>query len=81
LNPGPSGPFFQRKVAYDNLPTDALPEFRNQFAEKAQALLESADRWLAQRDRDATPSVEGTGRHRAGFGIFFFEEPYSDEDD
>jgi hypothetical protein len=81
LNPGPSGPLFQRKVAYDNLPREVLPQFRRQFAEKAQALLESADRWLAQRDRDATPSVEGTGRHRAGFGIFFFEEPYSDEDD
>jgi hypothetical protein len=57
-----------------------LPEFRRQFAGKAQALLESADQWLAQRDRDATPAVKGTGRHRAGFGIFFFEEPYSDED-
>lgn len=80
LNPGPSGPLFQRKVAYDNLPNEILPEFRRQFAPKAQALLESADQWLAQRDRDAAPSVSGTGRHRAGFGIFFFEEPYADED-
>jgi hypothetical protein len=80
LNPGPSGPLFQRKVAYDNLPIEVLPEFRSRFTEKAQALLESADRWLAQRDRDATPSVKGTGRHRAGFGIFFFEEPYAEED-
>ena len=80
LNPGSSGPLFQRKVSYDNLPAEVLPEFRKQFAGKAQTLLEKADQWLSERDRDATPAVEGTGRHRAGFGIFFFEEPYSDGD-
>jgi hypothetical protein len=80
LNPGPIGPLFQRKVAYDNLPDDVLPKFRKLFSRKAQALLESADQWLALRDRDATPTVKGSGRNRAGFGIFFFEEPYSDED-
>ena len=80
LNPGPSGPLFQRKVAYDNLPNEVLPKFRKLFSKKAQALLESADQWLALRDRDATPTTKGCGRNRAGFGIFFFEEPYSDED-
>jgi hypothetical protein len=80
MNPGPSAPLFQRKVSYDNLPAEVLPEFRKRFGKRAQALLEQADRWLAQRDRDTIPSVEGTGRHRAGFGIFFFEEPYSSED-
>ena len=80
LNSGASGPLFQRKVAYDNLPRESLAEFRKQFAGPAQSLLERADRWLAQRDRDATPSVQGSGRNRAGIGIFFFEEPYSDED-
>ena len=80
LNPGPSGPLFQRKVAYDNLPSEVLAKFHQLFAQKAQALLESADQWLTRRDRDVTPTVKGSGRHRAGFGIFFFEEPYSDED-
>jgi hypothetical protein len=80
LKPDPAVPLFQRKVRYDNLPEEALPKFRQQFAKKAQALLESADQWLAQRDRDVTPTVKGTGRHRAGFGIFFFEEPYSEEE-
>jgi len=81
LNPGASGPLFQRKVSYDNLPAEVLPEFRKQFGKRAQALLEKADRWLAGHDRDVTPPVKGTGRKRAGFGIFFFEEPYSDEND
>lgn len=80
LKPGPIGPLYQRKVRYNNLPDEVLPEFRKLSAKKGQALLESLDRWLAQRDRDVTPTVKGTGRNRAGLGIFFFEEPYSDED-
>ena len=80
LRPDTSGPFFQRKVAYDNLPDEVLPKFRKLTGEKAQALLERMDRWLAERDRDVTPSVGGTGRNRAGIGIYYFEEPYPDEE-
>jgi hypothetical protein len=42
-------------------------------------LLESADQWLAQRDRDINPEIKGIGRNRAGFGIFYFEESISEE--
>ena len=77
LKSDPIGPFFQRKVAYDNLPDEVLPGFRKHSAKKAQTLLESLDRWLAQRDRDVTPTVKGTGRNNAGIGIYYFEEPYS----
>jgi hypothetical protein len=80
LNPDTTDPIFQRKVAYDNLPDEILPEFRRRFAKKAQALLESADHWLAQRDRDLTPTVRGNGRNRAGFGIFFFEKSHSEKE-
>jgi hypothetical protein len=76
LKPETTEPLFQRKVSYDNLPDDVLPEFRKHFSPEAQALLESADRWLAGHDRDVRPSVKGKGRSRTGFGIFFFEEPY-----
>ena len=78
LQPDPVGPFFQRKVAYDNLPDKALPQFRKLSAKRGQGLLESLDRWLAQRDRDVAPTVKGTGRNRAGLGIYYFEEPYSE---
>jgi hypothetical protein len=78
LKPDPISPFFQRKVAYDNLPDEALPQFRKLSAKRGQTLLESLDRWLAQRDRDVAPSVKGTGRNRAGLGIYYFEEPYSE---
>lgn len=77
LRSDPIGPFFQRKVAYDNLPDQVLPEFRKLSAKKAQTLLEGLDRWLAKRDRDITPAVKGSGRNQAGIGIYYFEEPFS----
>jgi hypothetical protein len=80
LKPENTEPLFQRKVSYDNLPDEALPKFRKLFTKRAQSLLESADQWLARRDRDVTPSVKGTGSNRAGFGIFFFEESNSEEE-
>ncbi len=80
LNPGSSGPFFQRKVAYDNLPDEVLPEFRKYSTKKAQLYLENLDRWLSKHDRDDTPLVEGSGRNQAGIGIYYFEEPYSIEE-
>jgi hypothetical protein len=80
LQADPMGPLFQRKVAYDNLPNEVLPEFRGLSVKRAQALLEKLDRWLAQRDRDVTPTVKGTGRNRAGLGIYYFEEPYTEEE-
>ncbi len=69
---------FQRKVAYDNLPKDAIPIFRVLAARKGQALLEEMDRWLALHDRDRHPDVEGTGRIYAGLGIYYFEEDRSE---
>jgi len=64
----------QRKVSYDNLPAEILPELRQISKEKGQKLLEELDSWLSQHDRDNSPSKNGTGRHRAGVGIYYFEE-------
>jgi hypothetical protein len=80
LKPDSADPYFQRKVAYDNLPDEVLPEFRKLSAERSQQLLENLDRWLAPRDRDVNPAVEGSGRNRAGVGIYYFEEPYSSKE-
>lgn len=70
---GATDPYFQRKVAYDNLPEQIIPEWRRLTATKAQALLEEMDRWLAQHDRDRNPRVTGSGRREAGIGIYYFE--------
>lgn len=79
LQQGTDAPRFQRKVAYDNLPAEALPGFRALSADKAQRLLEELDRWLGEHDRDANPSVQGTGRKRAGIGIYYFEDDVSED--
>jgi hypothetical protein len=67
-------PFFQRKVSYNNLPTEALPEFRTMSADKSQALLMACDEYLSKHDRDISSNVEGTGRKQAGIGIYYFEK-------
>lgn len=65
---------FQRKVAYDNLPDDAVPQLRAESGARAQGLLEELDRLFSHADRDVNPAVTGTGRRRAGVGIYYFEE-------
>ncbi len=67
-------PLFQRKVMYDNVPVEALQEFRRLSGVQAQALLERLDKWLSQHDRDTHPGTSGTGRVRTGIGIYYFEE-------
>lgn len=74
----PAAPFFQRKVCYDNLPLEALPELKKKAADRGQALLESLDGWMSARDRDVNPGVPGLGRKRAGIGIYYFQEDYKE---
>jgi hypothetical protein len=70
----PEHPRFQRKVMYDNLPQEAVAELRPLAARQAQELIEFLDAWMAQHDRDSNPVVRGSGRVRAGVGIFYFEQ-------
>ena len=77
----PEAPFFQRKVNYDNLPSEALPGLKKLAGEHSQELLERVDRWMSERDRDANPRVAGTGRKRAVVGIYYFEEDYRGENE
>ncbi|MEW8505686.1 MAG: DUF6502 family protein [Candidatus Thiodiazotropha sp.] len=74
LQQGSQTPYFQRKVSYDNLPLEALHDFRNMSAEKSQALLVECDKYLSQHDRDLNPNSAGTGRKHAGIGIYYFEQ-------
>ncbi len=58
---------------YDNLPIEAVEKFRELSAVRAQELMEELDNWLSRHDRDVNPASAGTGRARAGLGIFYFE--------
>jgi Family of unknown function (DUF6502) len=70
--------FFQRRLAYDHLPVEVLPRLRRKTRKKGQKLLEEMNLWLSKRDRDVNPEAGGTGRKRAGFGIYYFEEDFED---
>lgn len=74
----PDAPFFQRKVCYDHLPQEALPELKKKAAARGQSFLESMDRWMSARDRDVNPGAPGTGRKSAGIGIYYFQEEYGE---
>jgi hypothetical protein len=74
LQPDRHRPRFQRKVMYDNLPSEAVEKFRELSAAESQELIERMDAWLSRHDRDVNPLVHGSGRVRAGIGIFYFEE-------
>ncbi len=69
----PSKAFMQRKVSYDNIPEEALPELRDLMLEHGRDFSESIDRLIAKYDRDNNPAIKGTGRKKAGLGIFYFE--------
>ena len=64
----------QLSVAYDNLPKEAVASFRQLSRDQATALLIEMDKFLSQQDRDRNPDVQGSGRYRAGLGIYYFEE-------
>ncbi len=64
---------YQRKVSYDNLPVEVIPEFKALAARESQKLLLQLNEWLARHDRDHQPDVSGTGRVMAGVGIYYFE--------
>ena len=80
LQQGSLTPRFQRKVSYNNLPVEALTDFRSISAEKSQSLLMELDRELSQQDRDLNPDVKGTGRKEAGLGIYYFERDIVEDD-
>ncbi len=66
--------FFQRKVSYDHLPAEVLPEFQRLAGQHAQSLLEELNDWLATRDREGSPLQPGEQRKRAGLEIHYFED-------
>ncbi|HBS26611.1 MAG TPA: hypothetical protein DD827_05690 [Gammaproteobacteria bacterium] len=81
LNADKSDSRLQLSVVYDNLPAEALGRFKTLSKNKAQQLLVNLDQYLVEHDRDANPELTGTGRYRAGVGIYYFEQPYPVEDD
>jgi hypothetical protein len=73
--------FLQRKVAYDNLPQEALEKLRAAIVSEAEKLIEHADGSLSKHDRDIHPNVQGTGRKRAVLGVWYYEHDHAEDED
>jgi hypothetical protein len=79
LDPTATLRFFQRKVAYDNLPADYLPALRALLAERGQELLETLNDDMARHDRDVAAVTSNAPRRRAMVGIYYFEDENDDD--
>ncbi|MHA7838059.1 MAG: DUF6502 family protein [bacterium] len=74
LDPGSEKPFFQRKVAYDNLPATYLTRLRGLLERKGQRLLEELNADMSRHDRDVSGEPEDEDeRYRAMIGIYYYE--------
>jgi hypothetical protein len=73
LKAPPGGSRFQMKVSYNNLPVESLNAFHRLASDRGHELLVEFDQWLRRHDRDSNPAAEGTGRARAGVGIYYFQ--------
>ena len=71
--------FLQRKVAYDNLPQEALEKVRSAIVSGAEQLLVRTDASLSKHDRDLHPTVQGTGRKRVVLGIWYYEHDHAED--
>jgi len=63
----------QRTVAYSDVPLEALAQIRLRSKEVGEQFLLQINQWLSQQDRDVNPEIKGTGKARAGIGIYYFE--------
>ncbi len=70
---------FQRKVSNHRLRRDAVPEFQALSADRAQALLEEFDTWLAKHEVPAGEQDDDQGRY-VSLGIYYYENSKHEED-
>ena len=65
---------FQRAAWSDNIPVELLLSTKALARKRGQAIVDELTDELSKFDRDITPTVEGTGRARAVFGVYYYEE-------
>ena len=81
LEPEAGRPFFQRKVAYDNLPRAYLEQLQGRVRERAQQLLEELNDEMAEHDLDVSPDEGTAGGSRAMVGIYYYQKANEEDGD
>jgi hypothetical protein len=69
----PDAPRLQRKVAYDNIGAEALPELRVKASQLGEEFIRRANTLLASYDRDRNPQAPAGTPVRVVLGAYFFE--------
>jgi hypothetical protein len=69
----PDAPYFQRKVAYSLIPTEKIPDVKNQLTKIAQSSLETMDKVMAKHAVRKSATKKSVPYTRAGVGIYYFE--------
>lgn len=69
---------FQRTVAYNNVPIEALEHLRFRSTKEMQDVLLNINQWFSQYDKDVNDELGGKDSVRAGIGIYYFEENTED---
>ncbi len=77
----PPGPFLQRTVSYDNIPAELLNSIRSRCREEGDTFLLQVNEWLAHQDRNENNKLIGSGRFRAGIGVYYIEHAVDDNPD
>ena len=80
LDPESKTSFYQRKVAYDNLPAEYLPQLQELLSRAGQKLLEELNADMSRHDRDVQKKSNSPNRHRAMIGIYYYEESVDETD-
>ena len=75
----PSGEaFLQRKVAYDNIGTEALVELRRRVRAAGAEFVQAMNTIFAGYDLDRNPQAPGGNRSRAVLGVYYFDEDFEE---
>jgi len=72
--------FLQRKVYYDNIGAEALPELRERVRNAGGSFVQGMNRVLASYDRDRNPEAPGGTRKRAVLGVYYLDEDCEPEE-
>jgi len=74
LNSEPDTRRLQISVVYNNLPDEVLSNIELVSRDQSLEFLQHLNQFFETQDRDSNPNVKGSGRNRAGIGLYFFQE-------
>jgi Family of unknown function (DUF6502) len=78
LNATPDNALLHQRIFSDNVPQELVSSVHQVIRELAFPILDEAKRRVAAFDRDVHPELQGSGRKRISFGVYFAEEDFVD---